>query len=439
VYNIISSEQTNNYTHSEFGDEKTAFQIGMITAQRLHYLDDVGFLHSSLSKSPVIRLPLKGKSIYAELSAFGTTFFSNLNRENVRKKLIKTISKLGEKLRKSYLSPELEDVIMKRDSQIVAISDVPIEWIPLKGIPLLFSHDVCRIPETSLHGVMALYTMSNTVQLSIPNDILSKTLVIFGNDEPNFLPWQKIAKDNSQIGGYVTEQCKTLSDVKQAVQKHNPLFLIIDCHGGYDSTKNETYLEIGDERLTNEYVVANHIQAPLIFISACGTAPTYNITDSIANGFFQVGALSVTTTYLPISIDQGSHLYIRILRLLKEAAIRPLHKNWLNFICHTIRTSIIHQAYKHARVNLEDNVENQKIDADLTKTLAQTMLFSYRREVFTEIDSRINSLAKNEKKYFSSTIPEYLFYSNLGRSDLILFESWKTEYEKVNKDKIKPF
>lgn len=433
LYRMISTEQTNNYTFSK-KTEETGILTAQLLAQRLRYLDDVGSLHASLSLSPVLRLPIKGKSVYKELSSFGTTFFSHLGRAHVRKKLFKTIIKLGEKLKSIYISPELESILIENDRQIVAISDVPVEWIRLQGIPLLFTHDVCRIPETTLHGVMTHYVMNNEFKFMIDKNIISKTLVIFGCDELNFLPWQNIANDMSEEIGFKTALCNTCEEVVEAIKKHNPEFLIFDCHGGYEENTNQTYLWIGEEKLTNDFVVKNEIGAPLIFISACGTAPTYNVTNSIANGFFEVGALSITTTYIPISINGGSHLYIRILRLLKEASEKSIHKNWLNFICHTIRTSVIHQTYNSIRDLFTEEEKINHFNNELAKTLTQSMFFHFRREVFVQMDARISSLSKSEQIYFDSTIPEYLFYSNLGRSDLILFESWIDEFNEANKN-----
>ena len=51
------------------------------------------------------------------------------------------------------------------------------------------------------------------------------------------------------------------------------------------------------------------------------------------------------------------------------------------------------------------------------------MVFSERRKVFNEMDAVVKGLSGTKQHNFASIVPEYLFYSNLGRIDLIRFES----------------
>lgn len=434
VSNALQTEQSSNYvsTASQKLPLKMILAGGEIIQHRLSYLDDVGFLHSSFSFSPVIRLPLKGRSIYKEISFFGKNSFTHLGNPKTRKKIKKMISKVGRTLSKEILSPELQKTIKERNGQIIAISDLPVEWIEIDSIPLAFTHDICRLPETSLHGLMALYVMNNMFEFSVPKNIMEKTLVIFGCSSTNFKVWQSEAKALAKERGFHTKECESLEDIKKVIEELKPIFLIFDCHGGYDEITKSTYLEIGNEKLDGDYIIKNNISAPLIFISACGTAPTYGACNTIANAFFEIGALSVTTTYLPIAIESGSILYLRILNKLDLVSTQPIHKNWLEFVCHVIRTSAINEAVMHA-INLRkaSPVALMEINA---KALTEVLHFFKRRDVYDNFDLEIKKLVGSEFNYFSSVIPEYLFYSNLGRSDLVLFESWKEEYEKKNSD-----
>lgn len=429
----LQSEQTSNYINIQ--DKKIEIQHSIAgaqyTAQRLSYLDDVGFLHSTFEQSPYIRLPLAGKSLYRVLSPFRIGAHKDYTKRKTRRKVKRTIGKFGKKYSNSFISPDLKQTIKERNGQIVAISDLPVEWIEIDGIPLSFTHDVCRLPETTMQGLMAIYATNNHVNFSISKDILNKTLVIFGCSEDKFQEWQAKAKKLSSRLGFSTAECNSLEEVKTAINQFKPEFLIFDCHGGYDENTKSTFLRIGDEKLDAEYIIKHNLTAPLIFISACGTAPTYGTFNTIANPFFERGALSVTTTYLPIAIDSGSVLYLRLLNKLKSASEESIHKNWLEFVCHIIRTSAINESYLEASKDSDE--QNQlEIDSSNVKTLTDVLFFNKRREVFHEMDQRINELTNKQKKYFSSVIPEYLFYSNLGRGDLIQFESWQKEFEKRN-------
>ncbi|TCV15166.1 hypothetical protein EDC17_10141 [Sphingobacterium alimentarium] len=337
-------EQSSNYTIEITTEDDKEIDVTPalhLNQMRLSYLDNISFLHASFTYSPILRLPLIGKSINRELSFFKPSNFPQYLSNKTRKKLNKTISNFGRKLANRTLSEKIQNVIKLRDSQIVVISDIPVEWMNIGGIPLSFTHDVCRLPETSLHGLMSLYSSNRETTFVVDEDIVKKTLVIFGCQEAEFTKWQLFIEQHQNEIGFKIAKCQSISDVKREVEKIRPSFIIFDCHGGFDESTNSSFLYIGSEKLKGDDIVKNGIVAPLIFLSACGTAPTYGTMNPIANAFFQVGAYSVTSTFLPISVDNGTMLYFRLLVKLKSAAQNVIHKNWLEFVCHVIRTSTI--------------------------------------------------------------------------------------------------
>lgn len=435
IIDLFQVEQTQNYINLIHKKDDISIQMqlaGMeFQRERIAYLDDVAFLHSSFSFSPIIRFPMKGKSIYRELSFFKTDFFPNVGLAKNRKKLKRTIYKFGKALKTQILSAELEKVLKNRDGQIVCISDLPIEWLLIDDIPLSFTHDICRLPETSLHGLMSFYTSNTTLTYSIPENVLEKTLVIMGTDEIGFKFWQDQVYELSNTKKFLIRECKTLQEVKDAINKFKPDILIFDCHGGYEKSTRTTHLHIGNEILDGEFVIKNEIFAPIIFLSACGTAPTYGTINSIANAFFEAGAISVTTTYLPITINSGSVLYLRLLNKLDFATKNIIHKNWLEFVSHLIRTSSINDAYLLAMDKKEKINEIEWLTAN-TKSLTESLLFSKRRKLFNEMNKTISRLTDSKREYFTETIPEYLLYSNLGRGDLILFDNWVEKHKEKN-------
>jgi hypothetical protein len=434
LINLLQVEQSENYTNETKvdGDVKQLMAGIEIMFERIKYLDDVSFLHSSFTFSPVIRLPIKGKSVYRELSFFRPEIFPDISRSKNRRKLKKTIYAFGSFYKKSSISPAIEKIIEKRNGQIVAISDLPIEWLVINGIPLSFTHDVCRLPETSLHGLMSFFTYNQSGGFSIPKDIIKRTLVIHGAHDGFFVLWQKMCEDLAKEKGFILKRCTTVDQVKASIEEIKPLFLIFDCHGGYDNETKATYLHIGNERLDGSFIVENNITAPLIFLSACGTAPTYGTFNPIANAFFEAGAISVTSTYLPISINSGSVLYLRILNNLEYAASKSIHKNWLEFISHLIRTSSINDAFLLAADKFFDTDRGNWTTTN-AEILTESMFFTKRRELYFSLDKRISKLASDQRQYYTEVIPEFLLYSNLGRGDLVLFDSWKEEFLKKNR------
>lgn len=429
---IFETEQSPNYTleinySPNESDIKQIITIGcFLLKRRLMFLDNAGYLHSSFKFSPYVRLPLIGKSIYGQLSSVGAKSGMQLIRAGKIHKIHKKVKAIGDILSDRLLSPELKDSIKKRNAQIVSISDMPIEWIQIDNVPLGFSHDICRIPESPNGGILAQYMSSKNMPMDIPENILEHTLVVFGATDSRFAIWQEAVVELSKQLNFKTCICKSIERLKNQIEEHNPLLLIIDSHGGIDEENRQSFLMLGSEKLTGDNVVKYGIVAPLIFLSACSTAPTYSPTNIIANAFFEIGAKAVTSTYLPLSVDVSSVTYLRLLNQLSQCSKQSIHNNWLSFISHILRTSHIMQPYTKAL--LEGKLKNMEKAEEQSSLIMESMFFSKRRKVYHTIKK---GFVLDGKSYNTDIVsPEYLFYSNLGRSDLIFFTSWKKENEK---------
>lgn len=424
---IWTSEQSNNYTfdfESKYTPESLSLGFSLLK-RKTSSLDDLSYLHSTFTQSPILRLPLKGRSINRELSFFRPQMHASLANTKNRNKIIRTIAKLGKSLNTSLLSDKTRNFLKERNRQLILLSDLPLEWLSIEEIPLAYSHDVCRIPETSHATIMAQFMSNSTHTFEIDENIINKTIVICGSNEDSFLKWQKIALESQVELGYNFEICLSILEVKKAIEKYTPELLIFDCHGGIDESTSNTFLWVGDEELSGDEIISNNISAPLVFLSACGTSPSYGLYNSIANAFFETGTIAVTATYLPILVDSGSILYLRILHLLNHAAREGLHMNWLSFISHAIRTSQIHEAYKGLPLDSDKEINEKAL------ILTKSMDFNQRRKLYKELDETLKSLTGTANK-FTQGVPEYLFYTNLGRADLVLFKKWNEKIlEKV--------
>ncbi len=269
---------------------------------------------------------------------------------------------------------------------------------------------------------MSIYTYNEAFEFSISKDILKKTLIILGCGDQAFKFWHERVFESANLHGFIVKKCNSIDDVKKIVHLIKLDILVFDCHGGVDEKTKSTYLCIEDEILDGKYVIENEIYAPIVFISACGTAPTYGTYNIIANAFFEVGSLAVTSTYIPIGIDSGSFLYLRILEKLSFVLENMIHKNWLEFVSHVIRTSTINETYfsllKKYKLDQDKFVKSNSV------ALNDSLFFEKRRELYSTLDFHIQKLTSDKKLHYSETIPEFLLYSTLGRADL------KSSFEK---------
>lgn len=395
---------------------------------RMRIFDLVGLLHCSMRFSPYLRLPVMGKNINSELSFVGIKNIEKLATSPSKNKSIrKAMETIGKKIASEALVPSTVEMLQKSVTQIVAMTDLPIEWMMIDGVPLGFSHDVCRIPETPAVGMLSQYMECKFIPFNIPKDILKHTLVIFGNEEDSFVKAQEPVVDLSKVLGFQIRKCLTKEAFFNTIKEMDPLLLIVDTHGGVDEETHQSFLTMGDEVVSGDDVVKSDIHPRIVFLSACNTFTTYNTVSTIANAFFQVGAAAVTTSYMPVQIEPATTLYTRLLNNLNIAATHNVHRNWLAFVSHLMRTSYIQAPIRRA---VHKGV---KVDIDtLTRLTTESMFFQKRREIYKKLNT--NAFTKGLGADYQNIIPHYLMYSTLGRADLIRFEtSLKFPDEEENK------
>jgi hypothetical protein len=440
---MLNYEQAINYntytpTAQTLDDVKKLAQFQSLKAM---FLDGVAYLHASFSNSTVIRFPLLGNSIKKELSFFKPETINQSKWENSKT----LIDLFGKKLTELIVPAELSEDLFGSPRQIVAISDLPIEWMIYDGMNLCYSHDITRIPEMPYGGIMASYNVNSNVSLEIGEDIISRSLVLLGaseneNEDQEFKEYFGSIELHSKALGYKTARCYSVKDVAEQIQIQKPDLLIFDCHGGFDSKSLSSYLLINGEKLTGEDIVKKKIVAPLIFLSACHTNPNYGYVNRLADAFFEAGCIAITATYFPISVRSGSNIYFRILRNLSNAVKMVVHKNWLEFVSHTLRTSYYKDVINRTAENINASSQlSEKVKIGLKEQLAKLnietglkmMRYNLRSQCLKEFQIELNKICPKEL-IDKSTVPEYPFYTQMGRGDLVLFSCWKTKFFSLN-------
>lgn len=106
----------------------------------------------------------------------------------------------------------------------MAITDLPVEWMDINGVPLGFSHDVCRMPEVPYASALQNYVISQLPCRFVGKDIISRTMVVFGSDDECFRPFQEKVAEQSKESGYKTIRPKTVEELRLAVESERPQF-----------------------------------------------------------------------------------------------------------------------------------------------------------------------------------------------------------------------
>lgn len=425
---FLIEQNVNNYTFEfeSFPSNRSAITafLKYFLAPRFAILDGLSFLHSTFTFSPTIRFPLIGNSINKELSYFNPEF-DFFNSPQALKNKLKAIKKFGNGLKNKLFQSDIGRYIENRNGQILAISDLPIEWLCIDNVPLILTHDVCRIQESNYQGIVNNYSANNRLEIKIPGNILEKTLIILSGDgnensEIEFKVTYKLIEKESETLNYNYRYCNNIGQVSKAIQEVEPFFLIFDCHGDVNSELNTSFLCIGEDEMYAEHIITNNISAPIVFLSCCNTNPNFGYLRKLHDAFFQAGAMSVTGTFQPITIKRGTLYYIRLLRLLALSDNKSFYDNWLSFICHVIRSSIIHDFMNKSFLLLGRELTDEE-SMKLSSILNAIMIFSSRRKVFEELISKGLRISEDINIRIEDTDCEILMYTHYGRPDLILF------------------
>jgi hypothetical protein len=432
-FRLFRTEQQLDYTYIVDNDiaeklkpEEVATVLKQI-AQRLIRLDHVAYLHAQLNYSPVIRLPLVGKSLNMDLSHFKKAFPN-------KKSAINKIGIIGETMRTKMVAEPFKDFIKARNGQIVFISDLPMEWLKLGNYPICLTHDVCRIPDFNFTGLLNNFIKNQRLTFTIRPDILKRTLIIHcaSDEDGSMQQLFKVFDDMHAKLGYINIRCTSVAEISEAVSTHRPDLLILDCHGSFNEKDLSSYLIIDQKRkvfLTGEDIIQHRISAPLVFISACSTMPNYGYVKFISDAFFQAGAFSVTATFLPIDMRDALVLILRLLTNLKPLNAKVVFSNWLAFISHILRSVLVHETVRKVRekYNLQEHIDDNKI----AEILGELMMFHKRESAFDNLREYLQSINPAIKLVFDDLDHEWLSYTTIGRADLIYFENWVQQHQKI--------
>lgn len=425
---VLSQRTSPNYIgYSRSKDDSVNLNTVSVVYQlffgmRSRFLDIIGGLHASFRFSPYIRLPYQGPEINRELSFVSPQRVHELMQSKKKDSYEKVMIGLGEKIVENTLSIDAQEMLKEMPRQIVAITDLPIEWLLIDGVPLGFTHDICKIAEFPLEGNLMHYVVNEIGTFVIPQDILHRTLIIYGVNDNEFKYYQEICDEEAESMGYHTATCKTKEEFAEIVKAIQPLLLIVDTHGGYDEKLHQTFIYVGDDKIYPNDIVRLGIHVPLVFLSACVTAPTYNMVNTLANGFVESGSLAVTSSYMPLSVKESSLVYLRIILLLKEAAEKPIHRNWLSFVSHVLRTSYLHEAFEDYYKNTNLSTMEDAAKYESVAFLNRSMFFHERRKLYIELKKGITM--EGIRTTIMHKIPHYLMYTTIGRADLVCFQSY---------------
>lgn len=243
------------------------------------------------------------------------------------------------------ISPRILSDIKSNAEAITLVTDAPLEWMRIDGLPLMIRHETSRIGMTPGNLMLSQSVASGMALL--PSSRLRDVLVVRSFSEKDPVKYALEAAVNRFNIEHVRVRFIDVEDRESLVARLNEfdgLLVVFDCHGDHDGNDGNGWLCIGRDRVDPWGLAGEARIPPITVLSACSTFALAGSHASVANGLLRSGATTVLGTFLPVSADLSAILVARILYRV-DAFLPALRKtgydliSWRSFITGFLRMS----------------------------------------------------------------------------------------------------
>lgn len=415
--------------------------------KEVYFSSLINYLYAAPTLAAEIKLRVSNNLVFPTLSDMGL----NIRNQNTSK-----LHKLAARFSKHVISTSdglLDYISSDCNKHIKIISNLPLEWTNLNGLPLMLRHNTSRVFSTPGFIKEKILTNNHEIKLTIndfskilvissfgPDDQIrqhmqqeiEKTMRIFDSEE-----FPKLIQEAVKNGAYVPDfkpeivfrSISNKAELITALSEYRYALVIFDMHGGHDSDSHG-YLKLADGKLYPQELAGAAQIPPIVILSACDTSPADRNHFNVANAFLCAGAVSVlASTYPILSKDAAvyiSRLYKRIRLYLPERILHKQHSlRWSDFITGANRRIYfsyfmrhIYKKYKIEKSIIEDigNKTNYILEAYPDSFLSKII---YLFEAHTSLNNQV--ILDELNMHF--TFAECMNYVQIGRPEKILIHA----------------
>jgi hypothetical protein len=257
------------------------------------------------------------------------------------------LAKVLGNLMKDELSPEVIERIEQNNGHLKLMSDVPLELLPVDGVPLAIRTECSRIPVTpgdlfldlTLAPPPCVLRSSDFQRITIirsfsPNDPVADALTqeidwlqqpitedMFRQDASGADILQRTGLSPGQplLGKKVKidwKDAESTDDFREALNSCDSTVVVFDGHGVVDSD-GEGYLLIGDQRVRLANILQTYKAIPPVWILlSCSTASVNGGEKNPVYDLLHAGAVTVLGATAPIGASYAAELLASLLLLL---------------------------------------------------------------------------------------------------------------------------
>jgi len=400
---------------------------------------------------PNIKLSIHNNNYKALLKEIGK--FSRDNNSNINQSFLKLEKQFSNDIKDGFTYINNDYSV-----ELKLVSNLPLEWCPHNGLPLMIKNEVSRIPVS--FGNVAEKLLMDTEQFYLPAKAFSKILFITSFEDgdnikyhlkskinivqkhnknfnkiridKNLLKSNDITKNidisklnfNNRIEiQEVWKDISTIDELIDTLNKNTYPIIVFDLHGGHDENEEGVIFIKGKAVPISELFGKVKIP-PIVILSSCDTQPLDRNHYSTANAFLLMGAKTVLASAVPILSHEASTFIARL--LTRISIFLPIRLSQYNIRWSEFITGMNRQSYYTELINkLQNNYKfNNTIKQELNffvNMMINPLNAEFHKKILENITKTIK-ISNNDIENFITNkfkFPECLKYIQIGNPELI--------------------
>jgi hypothetical protein len=253
--------------------------------------------------------------------------------------------RIGQTYRALLPAPLLETIDGLAHTGVKLIGDVPLELLPVDGLPLSLRCSVSRLP-TLPGNLLVRHSLMRAPLYLKPSDF--HDVLVVRSFQPGD-PLRDLIRLSIDVilkeGANVKVKIVDVSNEEEFIEAFNAFdgtLAIFDGHGTQVAEDAEGTLQVGSLKFSPFRLYGKIKIPPIIILSACETHTVEGFESSVASAFLFMGARSVLGTIAQIEAMSAATLVARFLFRL-EAFLPALRvpMNWTEVITGMLRMSYV--------------------------------------------------------------------------------------------------
>ncbi|WP_461344283.1 CHAT domain-containing protein [Brevundimonas sp. GN22] len=331
-----------------FSQSPSAQGIFQIRIEELHlFMASVG-LAASQTTSAVMRLRPGVNRVFPKLSAYARSVRSE--KAESKHKARRLFAEIQDQLSVTIGPERMAFLNNEVSGPIKIIAEPPIEWLPIRGLPLMLRHQCSRINPTP--GNLMIGQLATSEPITVEPATLQKVLVISSFEDGD--PLRNLMRDSIEdmapmLAGKIKVSFVSVSTVEafaQALNDFEGAIVIFDGHGTLDGGHGVGALMINGQPLDVWSLRGSVKPPPIVLLSACDThGVDASSHATVGNGFLALGSLTVLATLLPVGGAAAATFIARLLLRLADFLPAALSAkktvlNWTEVVTGMLRMTV---------------------------------------------------------------------------------------------------